>query len=381
MSVEKSDEIVFCYLCKDALSKENETNEHILLNSIGGKLKSKKLICGKCNSESGGDYDAALSKQLHPLACMLNIKRDRNKTQGLKRLKSESGELYDLLDGMTPSLSRPKYKEEVKDNVKKIEITAANESQMMAILKGLKNKFPDFDLKKAKPKVKITEEYMEESITIPLEIGGDKSFKSIAKTAANAFVHFVGNPIHVERIVGYLKGNVKDTFVYHYCNEEDLYDMSSDNVFHIIHIKSDEINRILYCYIELFSVYSFIVKLDTDYSGKEVNISYVFDVIKREEVPQEILIKPDWKVIDQAINWSTVTKRRLSRVMGIIDKRQLDAIQSRIITSEINKSFGSLEDGALLTEDVLENFIRNVVEKMAPFIIHLENRNKKEYRS
>ncbi|WP_411835373.1 HNH endonuclease, partial [Paenibacillus barengoltzii] len=30
-----------CYVCKIELTKDNETEEHILLNSIGGRLKSK----------------------------------------------------------------------------------------------------------------------------------------------------------------------------------------------------------------------------------------------------------------------------------------------------------------------------------------------------
>ncbi|MED4129465.1 HNH endonuclease [Shouchella miscanthi] len=30
-----------CYVCDTVLTRENESEEHILLNAIGGKLKSK----------------------------------------------------------------------------------------------------------------------------------------------------------------------------------------------------------------------------------------------------------------------------------------------------------------------------------------------------
>ena len=40
-----------CYLCRQVLSKENESVEHIIPNSIGGRLKSKKLLCKKCKDK------------------------------------------------------------------------------------------------------------------------------------------------------------------------------------------------------------------------------------------------------------------------------------------------------------------------------------------
>ena len=35
----------YCYICGKELTKLNESEEHIIPNAIGGKLKSKKLIC------------------------------------------------------------------------------------------------------------------------------------------------------------------------------------------------------------------------------------------------------------------------------------------------------------------------------------------------
>lgn len=70
-----------CYVCDVELIKENETEEHIILNAIGGKLKSKKLICKVCNSNFGGRIDDSLAKQLNPIANLLNIKRERGKPQ------------------------------------------------------------------------------------------------------------------------------------------------------------------------------------------------------------------------------------------------------------------------------------------------------------
>ena len=36
-----------CYICCEELTKDNDSVEHIIPNAIGGKLKSKELICKK----------------------------------------------------------------------------------------------------------------------------------------------------------------------------------------------------------------------------------------------------------------------------------------------------------------------------------------------
>ena len=56
--------MIKCYLCGTEITEENKTVEHIVLNSIGGRLKSSKLICKNCNSKFGNTFDACLSKQL-----------------------------------------------------------------------------------------------------------------------------------------------------------------------------------------------------------------------------------------------------------------------------------------------------------------------------
>lgn len=46
------------YICGEELKKKrNISVEHIILNAIGGKLKSKKLICKKCSSKLGYSRD------------------------------------------------------------------------------------------------------------------------------------------------------------------------------------------------------------------------------------------------------------------------------------------------------------------------------------
>ena len=63
----------YCYICGEELTKSNESEEHIIPNAIGGKLKSNKLICKKCNNQLGNDIDYKLTKQLDFFSNFLNI--------------------------------------------------------------------------------------------------------------------------------------------------------------------------------------------------------------------------------------------------------------------------------------------------------------------
>lgn len=53
-----------CIICGVELNESNSTEEHIILNAIGGRLKTKSLLCKTHNSVFGDDCDAELAKQL-----------------------------------------------------------------------------------------------------------------------------------------------------------------------------------------------------------------------------------------------------------------------------------------------------------------------------
>lgn len=68
-----------CFICNETLTEINASDEHIILNSLGGHLHSKNLLCKKCNSKLGNQTDAALAETLKFAASQLNVKRCRGK--------------------------------------------------------------------------------------------------------------------------------------------------------------------------------------------------------------------------------------------------------------------------------------------------------------
>ncbi|MEE0999940.1 MAG: HNH endonuclease [Treponemataceae bacterium] len=127
-----------CYLCGKEITEENKTVEHILLNSIGGRLKSSTLICKDCNSTFGNTFDSSLSKQLEFFANFLDIKRERGVVQEVEMAKESTGEKYKVTSKGIPIPSKPIVEEIITDSKTEIRIKARSKKELVGILAGFK---------------------------------------------------------------------------------------------------------------------------------------------------------------------------------------------------------------------------------------------------
>lgn len=76
---EKERDKYYCYICDNELTEENQSDEHIILNAIGGHLHSHIVLCKKCNSELGEKADSKLAEDLSFYTDMLQVKKNRQK--------------------------------------------------------------------------------------------------------------------------------------------------------------------------------------------------------------------------------------------------------------------------------------------------------------
>jgi hypothetical protein len=66
----------WCLICDADLNPHNKTEEHIIPDALGGRLKTTQATCRKCNSTTGHTIDARFSRKLAPIATMLDVKRE-----------------------------------------------------------------------------------------------------------------------------------------------------------------------------------------------------------------------------------------------------------------------------------------------------------------
>jgi hypothetical protein len=66
-----------CVRCDCPIDESNDSEEHVIPNSIGGRLKVRGFICRDCNSRTGETWDATLSQQLNFFCHFFGVKRER----------------------------------------------------------------------------------------------------------------------------------------------------------------------------------------------------------------------------------------------------------------------------------------------------------------
>lgn len=98
------------YTCKEIV---HDSNEHILLNALGGKLQASGIIDKKTNDTFGQTIDQDLLKMVEPFRVILNIRKgDGGSPPFLRAVTSEDSSRVDILPGGVPTLAHPSMKTE-----------------------------------------------------------------------------------------------------------------------------------------------------------------------------------------------------------------------------------------------------------------------------
>ena len=249
-----------CYICNKNIIPEEVYNEHIILNSLGGRLKSKSLICRQC-ARKLDEIDVALSRSLNSFGLLLNISRDRGTNPSILATRTETGEQISLDLGGKPVLIKPTIIDNLADNEQPfLYISAINQSQMRKILKGLKRKYPDLDVEEIIKSAVARQEYIP-PVIIKL-LFGEEEFRSICKMAINFYMYHEGERDLIAHLIPYIKDGCENQYVgYYYPNDLIAASNSSDSFIHTLYIQGNPKEKILYGYIELYSAFRLIILL------------------------------------------------------------------------------------------------------------------------
>lgn len=359
----------YCYLCHKILNPQNESKEHILLNSIGGRLKSKKLLCKFCNSKFGHVADSELANQLAFLSSFLQIKREKGNNPKINGAKNKDGVEYNILDGNKPVLAKPKFEQINENGEIKYSITARNEKESLKILKSLKKKHPELDLDHAIQNMQFKEEYLDQPLIHNITIGGDLAFKSIVKTAVNYYLHTQNEVEYIEHLFPYLRSELELKIANHFYPKKVIYKKEPNEIIHLIHIYGNKHSQQLYCYIEFFSTYSFLVLLSDKYQGNNISTTYCYDLLKNEELSKSVNLK--------SVNLSEINNlttkdietiaQKLNRVLDITNKIQVDREINNITKKVIEKVFEKHKQEPILTEQMINEIANEIANEYVRF--------------
>lgn len=339
---------VKCYCCDNEITKENESEEHILLNAIGGKLKSKTLLCKRCNSNFGESFDSELSKQLLFISSFLNIDRERGNHPPLKGGKTDSGEEIHLLAGGKPIYGKPTVESTKNGNEVVLNIKARSKKELRKILKGLNRKYPQIDIDNIIENSDLETSYLNEPIKITQTIGGDKALNGITKTALNYGVYINKDYEPFKKVIEILKKVEKNLLCKHFY-PKNLYRKERQEICHIIHVQSDKRNKNIVAYVEFFSSYSFIILLSDSYIGKKIKSTYCYDLKRKKELKKEINLKITSEEFEKLPTISPdhypLITEKMDRIVQIglkeQDKDAISNLTSRCVDEILVKKYGN----------------------------------------
>lgn len=361
-----------CYVCDSEISSANETEEHIIINAAGGRLKSKELLCKKCNSDFGEKIDSELAKQVNSIANMLMIKRHRGEPQPIVGDRPSTGEQYDLEVGGTPRLRKPTIDKTTDGNNTNIAITARSESELRKILKGIAKNNPHFDVEEAMKTAQWKKEYLDEALHFQNTVGGKEVFRAICKCATNFYVYKKGDATFIKDLIPYIKGEKEADIVWmHY--QEDVYELSSEESFHLIHLVGNSTEKILYCYVDYFNTYKYLVFLCDNYNGNDLAETYCSDLINVKEINKDINLDYNRNTLFSFFANKDATpfekvKKSFDHSIALGLKRQDDFQRRQILERAIQSSLGKHPDGITITEEMINEAIEEIVKSITPYI-------------
>lgn len=368
-----------CYRCDKEITTENESDEHIILNACGGRLKSKNLLCKICNSIFGNKFDYELAKTTNDIANLLMIKRQDGIPQPIESIRTSTGDKYYLEYGGSPVQAKTHYEIITEDEKKaRLIVNAKNRKELKKTLTGLKRKHPGIDVEKFLDESQEKSFYYNDSFEVKSNIGGEEAFKSVAKTAINFFIYNGGDSSYIKHLLPYLEGKEKMDIVWTHYPDYEIYKPDIDEVSHVLKIVGDPNERILYAYVELFNLHCFIIRLNESYEGKGINTDYVFNVHTYQVSEDKINLKlfrnelirlftnKDGKPFEKV-------QKRYVRVLTIANKIQDKHQLHEIISNAVDNTIGLLPEGTVINEEILKSMFDELMKRLMPFIAHRNN--------
>ncbi len=370
--------------CGNLLTKENSTEEHVILNAIGGRRMVKGFICERCNNETGTNWDAELVRQLQPLSLLLGIKRQRGSVPTQEFATSSGGKIRLHSDGrMTTAI--PSREKNLDGNITQLRITTGSRKELKKQIKGMQRKHPALQKRSVDDLVSTAQarsHYSSDLIQIPLEFGGDKAGRSLVKSAV-ALVYDAGvDPRVCDLALDYLtQDNAQPCFGYFYDKDKDLVvNRPAKKPFHSVYVKGDSGAGTILGYVEFFSLHRMVLCLSESFSGKDFTNSYAIDPIKGEELSIDVDLSLSMSDFRSAFNYEKCDdeSRKFAAIslFEYITNADFNRARSRAIGAAVERAFENCdaEQGEDLTEEQLYQLTVEIMEELRPFIQHNSER-------
>lgn len=282
-----------CILCGAELAGSNRSWEHVVPESLGGKLRTDQVLCRSCNSRTGHDWDAALVRQLLPFSLFVFPER-HPMGQRSRRLRDDQGNSLILKSGLRGGSEHPQSSVRKLNDTSELIISAPSKKRAVQEIERLvsQGKLP------AERKVEAIESLTREEVLTRIEfeesgsIGGDDTWRSMLKSMVTGGIMSGLTPSDMLPAVEFLRGfdcavqnlPIRTSPVY----RTDTSELPIRR--HCVHVETDTDEQAVWGYLELFGTISSLAQLGTQYTGPPTSWSYCVDPVTGTNLTDDVTV-------------------------------------------------------------------------------------------
>ncbi|MCP9269375.1 HNH endonuclease [Xenorhabdus sp. XENO-1] len=263
-----------CYLTGEKITESNKSLEHIIPNALYGHLTSSYILTKDSNNLLGADIDKDFETIFHNFTSRLSFKRDRGRNPNFQITCIYTREQYFVSGGKIAPL-KPFYDKNTNT------VYARDNRKAKQILKK------ELGDETGSPSIKNDKDGLYEW---KFNIENREFKRGMAKISAGfAALHGVERSDLIEildlndkkikenpAVIPFIPLTFDELAIEENIDKLDIYP------FHAIELYGNPEHRLLYCYIDLFSTFQYLIVLNGNYQGEYIHKSYFYSMNKEQ---------------------------------------------------------------------------------------------------
>jgi hypothetical protein len=360
-----------CFKCNVELNELNRSVEHIIPNAVGGRLKSKDLLCQACNTQFGKTLDTEVTKDFSGIATLLNINRERNDVPPVEGLLPDNTKILISPDGK-PSIKNPEFSKIETSEGTQVHFSARNEEEMTKFIKGFCTKHPHFEPAQLVGLIQRSSGYLNDKVKVQFKFGGNNCFRGILKIALEFRLLRVGRPSNLSPLIQLLMSGTSQLTCVFYSHDFDPFGADKEDVVtHSISLVGSKAQGLVYAHVVLFSFFRAFVILEETYDGVDFAEAYIQNAITGKEIPVHIHRTASRNEIEARRLLSDWPPRcfesELNRVVGVGMAAKHSARVKDLFTEVLDR-WGKKYDNLQITQEMRDELINDYRAELEKFL-------------
>lgn len=366
-----------CALCESEIARTNDSKEHVIPNSIGGRKKIRGFLCKTCNSSLGQSWDAKLAAQLNWFSLALGIVRERSNSPDEIVQTVDGTQLLLRADG-TMTCKDAFFQRTESDGKSHIRMFARTESEARQMLRGIKKKHPKFDLEGELKKLKLTPFKVSSALQTRLEFGGPEAGRSVVKTAVARCADLGIALQRCELGIHTLRTPNDDRGFALFYLRDVVINRPRTSLFHLVSIRGDSETGTLMAYIEYFGAMRVMVNLSSKFEGDSFTSTYALN----PQLGEELDLSVDWDIpaaelYDTFIGSGLITEnldRACRNATKVASNVRMKRERSYVYREELSAALSQLgiKPGGIAEVKDRDQFNRLMEEKLGTLSEHVK---------